>query len=435
MPRLRIWFLALICLLGLAVAAWAQAPEVVVLPVTGAINPVSAGYLVRSIHRANEEHARLIVVELDTPGGPDTSMRQIIQAESASAVPVCVYVYPEGSRDASAGVFITMGASIAAMAPGTNIGAAHPVGAGGATIKGTEAQKIENDAAAYIRALATAHGRNANWAEKAVRKSVSLDAPDALRKHVVDLMAPDLASLLHRLDGRKVKADNRMVTLDLRGAVPVTRGMDAFERVLYVISDPNVVLILMQLGMLGLFFELTNPGAILPGVIGGICLLVAVFGMGMLPINYVGVALLVFAFALFLADFYSHSHGVLTLGGIVSLILGGFMLLSGSTPGVAVSRPLVVFTALVIGGLFAGCIALALSAQRRPIRSGREELLGRTALVKTALAPTGQVFLEGERWQARSVNGPIEAGAEVTVQRKEGLVLIVARKQASGGVV
>lgn len=428
MFRVREVFLAMLFTLAMILPALARAPEVVVLPLKGAINPVSAGYLTRGIARAERDKASLVVIEIDTPGGLDTSMREIIKAESASTVPVCVYVYPGGSRDASAGVFITMGAAVAAMAPGTNIGAAHPVGVGGATIKGTEAQKIENDAAAYIRALASEHGRNADWAERAVRKSVSLDSQDAYRQHVVDVLAPDLPTLLSRLDGRRVVMAGGPRTLHLRGAVTVVRQMDAFERVLYVISDPNVVLILMQLGMLGLFFELTNPGAVLPGVIGGICLLVAIFGMGMLPINYVGVALLALAFALFLADLYSHAHGVLTAGGVVAMILGGFMLLSGSAPGVQISRPLVVFVSLAVGALFAGCIALALSAQRRPVRTGREDLVGRAAQVKTALAPQGQVLLAGERWQARSEDGPIEPGVEVVVRKMEGLTLVVARK-------
>ncbi|MBU6428419.1 MAG: nodulation protein NfeD [Cyanobacteria bacterium REEB65] len=430
MSRVRIAVFALLCLLPLCRFAFAAdpAPQVVVLPVKGAINPVSAGYLQREIDQANSQKVRLVVIELDTPGGLDSSMRAIVQREEASRVPVVVYVFPEGARAASAGLFVAMGASVAAMAPGTNIGAAHPVGGGGQDIKGHMAQKVENDAAAYIRALALEHGRNATWAEKAVRKSVSLSAPDAFRAHVVDRIAPDLDSLLHQLDGQKVKVAKGRVVLHLRNAVVSTRKMDTFERALYIISDPNVVLILMQLGMLGLFFELTNPGAILPGVVGGICLLVAIFGMGMLPINYVGVALFALAFALFLADLYSPSHGVLTAGGIIAMILGGFMLLSGSTPGVAINRPLVVVIGLVTGLLFASCVALAISAKRRPVKTGKEDLIGRLARTKTPLEPDGQVLLEGERWQARSESGPIDAGSEVVVRRLEGLTLIVARK-------
>ncbi|MBI6547152.1 MAG: nodulation protein NfeD [Cyanobacteria bacterium NC_groundwater_1444_Ag_S-0.65um_54_12] len=371
---------------------------------------------------------RLIVIELDTPGGLDQSMRAIVQRTIASPVPVVVFVSPAGARAASAGLFITMAAHVAAMAPNTAIGAAHPVGGGGEEIKGHMAKKVENDAAAYVRGLATRHGRNADWAEKAVRQSVSLSSDEALENRVIDVVAPDLAALLDRLEGRKVKLAAGPLTLRTKGLFVTRLEMSKLERFLFVISDPNIAFILLNLGMLGLFFELSNPGAVLPGVIGGICLLLAFFSLGMLPVNYAGVALILFAFLLFVADLFSPSHGVLTVGGVISLILGGFLLFSGSPLGIIVSRPLVLTVGLTTGGLFAACLALALRAQRRKVTTGREDLLGRTARVKVALNPEGQVFLEGERWQAHTLEGPIEEGAEVIVRDMQDLKLLVARK-------
>lgn len=408
-------------------AAGADQAKALVMTVKGAINPVSAAYISRGIEEAARTGARLVIVRMDTPGGLDQSMREIVQKEIGSKVPVVVYVWPDGARAASAGLFIAMGAHVAAMAPNTAIGAAHPVAGGGEEIKGHMADKVTNDAAAYIRSLATQRGRNAEWAEKAVRKSVSLSATEALEKRVIDVVAPDLPSLLKRIDGRKVKMSAGPLTLHTKALATVDYDMTGMENLLYSITDPNIAFILLNLGMLGLFFELSNPGAVLPGIIGGICLLLAFYSLGMLPVNYAGIALILFGFLLFVAELFTPSFGALTVGGVISLVLGGFILMSGSAPGLEVSRPLILTVALSTGGLFAVCIGFALKAQGRRVTTGREDLVGRAARVRKALDPEGQVFLAGELWQARSDDGPVEVGADVVVKRLEGLLLIVGR--------
>ncbi|MBM3274921.1 MAG: nodulation protein NfeD [Candidatus Sericytochromatia bacterium] len=273
------------------------------------------------------------------------------------------------------------------MAPNTATGAAHPVAGGGEEIKGDMAKKVEHDAAAYIRGLAKERGRNADWAERAVRKSVSLSASEALEKKVIEVVAGDLTSLLKKIDGRKVKMAAGPLTLRTKDA-PIARfDMTGMERLLYTITDPSIAFILLNLGMLGMFFELSNPGSVLPGVIGGICLLLAFFGLGMLPVNYAGVALILFAFLLFIAELFAPTHGVLTIGGVISLVLGGFVLMSGSQPGLEVSPSLIFTVAGSTGALFATCIALALRAQGRKPTTGREDLIGRHARVKEAVSP------------------------------------------------
>ncbi len=428
-------FIVLGFILGTLSAGGAAASRALVLTVKGAINPVSASYIARGIDEANasRDRTRLVVIRMDTPGGLDSAMREIVQKEISSKVPVAVYVGPAGARAASAGLFIAMGAHVAAMAPNTAIGAAHPVGGGGEEIKGHMAKKVENDAAAYIRGLAKDRGRNAEWAEKAVRESVSLSASEALKKDVVDVVAPDVPALLKRIDGRKVQMSAGPLTLHTRDLAIDEFEMGGLERLLYAVTDPNIAFILMNIGMLGLFFELSNPGAVLPGIIGGICLLLAFYGLGMLPVNYAGVALILFAFLLFVAELFTPSHGALTIGGVVSLVLGGFILMSGSEPGLAVSRPLILTVALSTGGLFALCVGFALKAQRRRVTTGREDLMGRTAKVRIALEPEGQVFVEGERWHAVAEDGPIEAGADVVVKRIEGLTLYVGRVPSESG--
>lgn len=402
-----------------------------VLTVKGAINPVSAAYISRGIDEASRKGARLVVLRLDTPGGLDTSMRDIVQKEIASQVPVVVFVWPEGARAASAGLFIAMGAHVAAMAPNTAIGAAHPVAGGGEEIKGHMGKKVENDAAAYIRSLATQRGRNAEWAEKAVRQSVSLSATEALKKDVIEVVAPDVHTLLQRIDGRKVKMTAGPLTLRTASLAIAEYDMTGMERLLYTITDPNIAFILLNLGMLGLFFELSNPGAVLPGIIGGICLLLAFFSLGMLPVNYAGVALILFAFLLFVAELFTPTHGALTIGGVISLVLGGFILMSGSATGLEISRPLILTVALSTGGFFAILVGAALRAQRRRVTTGREDMVGRVARVRRALDPEGQVFVEGEIWQARSLSGPVAVGEDVVIKRVEGLHLLVERAGAS----
>jgi len=406
-----------------------------VFPVRGAITPVIALYLGRSLDQAEKDGATAAVIALDTPGGLDSAMRDIIQHMQASRIPVIVYVSPAGGRAASAGAFITEAADVAAMAPNTAIGAASPVGSGGEDIQGTMKHKVTNDAAAYIRGLATSHHRNADWAERAVRKAVSLNSEEAVKQHVVDLTAPDLPTLLDRIDGRVVPVGGHPVTLHTRHAAVTTLPMTGLEEALQVLSNPSVALVLLNLGMLGLFFELSNPGLILPGIIGGLCLLLGLFSMGMLPVNVAGLALIGFAFLLFIAELFIPTYGGLAVGGIISLVLGALMLIAPGTPGFEVSRPLIATIAGTTGALVALMVTMAVRAQRRQVTTGSEGLVGAIAEARTPLDPEGQVFLKGERWRAVSLDGSVPVGGRVQVRRMDNLTLFVVAvaEQPLGG--
>jgi membrane-bound serine protease (ClpP class) len=426
MRRLFNWLLLVGFALGALVSgAWAQTPSVAVLEIQGAINPMVASYVERGLKVAAERNAGAVVIQLDTPGGLDTAMRDIIQDMIASPLPVIVYVSPQGGRAASAGAFITLAAHVAAMAPNTAIGAAHPVAGGGEEIKGAMADKVTNDAAAYIKGLAKERGRNAEWAEKAVRQSVSASADEAKRLGVVDLLAPNLPSLLDQVHGREVKVGERTLKLQTRGATTLPLEMTTLERFLYTISDPSIAFILLNLGMLGIFFELSNPGAIFPGILGGICLLLAFFALGMLPVNYVGVALILLAFIMFVLELFVVSAGALTIGGLIALIFGASMLIDPSTPGIAVSLPVILTVTLTTAAMMTGAMIMAIKTRRRKVSTGREELIGAIAEVRTPLDPKGYVFLEGELWSAVTRSGRIDPPAHVTIVALEGLTLTV----------
>lgn len=422
------WLIALcFCLSALSglVAMAASGDRVRVLEVKGPITPAIAGYVSRGLEAAGKGGDTAALIRLDTPGGLDSAMRDIVQAIEASRLPVIVYVSPPGGRAASAGAFITIASHVAAMAPNTAIGAASPVAGGGEEIKGTMKAKVTNDAAAYIRGIAKSRGRNAEWAEKAVRQAVSLEANEAVKLKVVDLVAPDVPTLLARIDGRKVQVGGQTLVLRTRDAQTVPFDMGALERFLQFISDPSIALLLLNLGMMGLFFELSNPGLILPGVIGGICLLLAFYALGTLPINAAGVALIAFAFLLFVAELFVPSFGALAVGGVISLVLGAMMLVSPGTPGFEVSRGVVAVIALTSGAVMAGLVAMAVKAQRRRVTTGASGMVGLRAEVRTPLAPEGQVYLQGEWWRAVSLSGPIPVGALVEVRRVENLTLYV----------
>lgn len=428
--RVRAWirWLAMLafCLsLLLGQEAWAQTPRIAVLEVRGPITPVVAGYLERGLRAANDQRHAAVLVRLDTPGGLDTAMRDIVQAFEASHVPVIAYVAPPGARAASAGAFITMAAHVAAMAPNTAIGAASPVGGGGEEIQGTMKAKVTNDAAAYLRGIAKSRGRNAQWAERAVRESISASAEEAVQLKVVDLVAPDVPTLLDRIDGRKVKVGDRTVTLQTAHADRDEIAMQPVERLLQSISDPTIALLLLNLGMLGLFFELSNPGLIVPGVVGGICLLLALFALGTLPINAAGIALIGLAFLLFIAELFVPSFGALAVGGVISMVLGALMLVAPGTPGFEVSRPLIATIAASFGLLMAGLGVLAVRAQRRRATTGVEGMIGTIAEVRRPLDPEGQVFTHGELWRAISLEGTAPAGSQVRIERIQDLTLYV----------
>ena len=419
--------IAWLIFLTFPVLAWAG-DRIVVVKVSGAINPVVANFVSQQISLANLAGDELIVIRMDTPGGLDTSMRQIIKAIQTSRIPVATYVAPSGSRAASAGTFITIASHIAAMAPGTNIGAAHPVNLmGGGDQSSTMEDKIVNDAAAYIRSLAEQRGRNVYWAELSVKKSVSISAEEAKKLDVIDLVAADLNALVLAVDGREVKMGSQTVTLNTRGRDVVYMEMNQRERILDIISNPNVAYILMMLGIVGLYFELSNPGLILPGVVGGISLILALYAMQTLPINYAGLLLIVLGMVLFIAEVNVPSFGLLSVGGAISIFLGSIMLIDSDDPTMQISNTVLIPTLLFSVVLAAGSIYLAgRSYKKRPV-SGAEGLIGQSGVVKTELNPDGKVLLHGEIWNAQS-SGKIDVGEKVVVKSIEGLKVIVARQ-------
>ena len=401
--------------------------EVLVITVSGAINPVSSEYIGRSVRKASAKGAEALVIELDTPGGLDTSMRSAVKDIISSDVPVIVYVAPSGARAASAGVFITLAAHIAAMAPGTNIGAAHPVALTEKMDK-TMAEKVTNDAAAYIRSLAERKGRNAAWAEDAVRKSISATESDALKAHVIDFVAPDLNALLVAIDGRKVQTVSAEKVLRTKDAVTTREEMSLRLKILNLISDPNVAYILMLLGFYGLFFELTNPGAVFPGVLGGICLILAFYAFQTLPVNYAGVMLIIFAIILFVLEVKIVSHGVLAIGGVVAMTIGSLMLFESAGPFMRLSLYLIVPAVAITALFFSLTIGLALKAYRRRPVTGVEGLIGAEGTARTDIAKEGgTVYIHGEIWSAYA-DDVIPKGERVVIDSVSELTIKVRKK-------
>jgi membrane-bound serine protease (ClpP class) len=449
----------------LMASAHAAAPPVVVIPLKGAIGPASADFVVRALARAADEHAQLAVLELDTPGGLDLSMRSIIQAMLASPVPVAVFIAPGGARAASAGTYIVYASHIAAMAPGTNLGAASPVqlGLGGpertppeagraasgshspssetlpTDNQSTETRKQMQDAAAYIRGLAQLRGRNAQWAERAVREAVALSASEALEQKVIDLKAADLPDLLAKLDGRRVSTVTGEHVLRTRGAPVVTLQPDWRSRFLATITDPSVALILMMIGMYGLFFEFANPGMVLPGVAGAICLLVGLFALQLLPVSYVGLGLIVLGLGFLVAEMFLPTFGTLGIGGIVAFAIGALMLIDTDVPGFGVPRGLVIGLALFTALFVFAVSGVALKARRRPVVSGGETMPGSTGVMLSgdgAAAGSGWARVQGERWRVQAAAPqqlPAE-GARVRVISRHGLTLTVETIEAERGV-
>jgi len=429
------------CLIVFVCLALAAAPasgaKVQVLAVQGAVSPASADYLLRGLHKAIEDKAQLVVIELDTPGGLDTSMRDIIKAILASPVPVATYVSPQGARAASAGTYILYASHIAAMAPATNLGAATPVElAPGGSDKPAGARpadkppgdprmrKAVHDAAAYIRGLAELRGRNADWAERAVREAASLPASEALALKVIDVVAADLGDLLKQVNGRVIKMDGRTVTLDTANAVAERVRPDWRSRLLAVIGDPGIAYILMLLGIYGLLYEFANPGMLLPGVVGGICLLLALFALQVLPISYAGLALMLLGIALMTSEAFVPSFGALGLGGIIAFVIGSVMLIDTDLPGYGLPWTLIVPVAAV-SALFSFFVAgMALRARRRPVATGAEEMLGAGGETLEDIEREGWARVHGELWRVRS-SAPIPRGTPIRVRARHDLVLDV----------
>ncbi|NCO61642.1 MAG: serine protease [Deltaproteobacteria bacterium CG_4_8_14_3_um_filter_51_11] len=406
----------------LAGGVYAAEPFALVIELEGPISPGTASYLERGIEDAGERGAEAAVIRMDTPGGLVSSMRTMIKVIMNADVPVVVYVGPRGAGAASAGVMITVAAHVAAMAPGTNIGAAHPVGAGGKDIEKTMAEKVVNDMASYARGIAEMRGRNGEWVEKAIRESVSITSEEALEKKVVDLIAEDLKDLMRLLDGREVTTNSGKRVLKTAGITLKYYELGFRDRILKIISDPSIAYILMMIGLAGLYFELSNPGAVFPGVIGAISLILAFYSMQTLPVNYAGLLLIALAVILFIAEIKITSYGLLSVAGIISLGLGSVMLFED----LGVPLRLIVPIVLVVGGFFAVVAGLAFRAYMSKPMAGAEGIVGETGIVKEDIDPEGVVFAHGERWRAVSPE-KISKGDKVIVEKIEGLILTVKR--------
>jgi membrane-bound serine protease (ClpP class) len=437
-------FLAAVMLAALVpmVPARAAEPHVLVATLNGVINPITDSYISKAVDRAVASHSTALIIQMDTPGGLDTSMRDIIKKILGAPLPVVVFVSPSGARAASAGLYITQSSDIAVMAPGTNIGSAHPVSIGGSnpaaspaaspsasggssTAPDIESQKIENDAAAYIRALATLHHRNADWAEKAVRQSINAPADDAVKLGVVDFESRDLDTLLQDLDGRTVSKGGHTYALQTARAGVERYDMSGFDQLLQAVADPNLVYLLFLLAIIGIGFWVTHPAMFLPGVIGVIAGVLAALSLFDLPINIAGVLLILIAVVLFVIDLKAVTHGVLTTGGIVAMTLGGLLLINTSFLAEGVNIPLLIVTVLIIAGSFLFILRKLVEARHRPYEAGQESMVGSVGTAREPLDPSGMVFLNGALWQATSTSGPMAAGTQVRVVAVDGLRLRV----------
>jgi len=405
-----------------------SAQTVISIKIDGAINPVTADYIHDGIEKAYNEKATCLLIQLNTPGGLLQSTRVIVSSMLESRVPIIVYVSPGGAHAGSAGVFITMAADIAVMAPGTNIGAAHPVSLQ-QTPDSIMNQKGTNDAVAFIRAIAEKRNRNMQWAEEAVRQSVSITEKEALEKKVIDLIAVSEEDLLKQVDGKQVELDVATVTLHTKNARVEVYEMSFAEKILNLISDPNITYIILMLGMYGLLFELYSPGAILPGVVGVIALILAFYSMHTLPINYAGLALIIFAIILFLLEIKIVSHGLLAIGAVISLLLGSMMLFksNSSLEFVKISQAVIISSTAVTSLFFLTVIGMGLRAQRQKVVTGIEGLIGATGESLDILEPAGTVLLQGEVWNAESIAGTISKGEKVLVKEMRNLKLYVEK--------
>lgn len=404
----------------------AQTPQIAAISISGTINPVTADFLKRNLEAAARRGDRLVLVEMDTPGGLDKAMRDAVQAIFKSPVPVAVYVTPSGARAASAGAIIALSADICAMTPGTNIGAAHPVSIGGGKQDEVMEGKIVNDAEAYVEGIAAKRGRNTELAKRMVRESLSLSAENALGQGVIDLIAADRQELFTKLEGRGVTRGGKQVVLRLAGARVTSYGMGMRDRIFDAISNPDVAYILMLLGFLGLFFELSNPGVILPGVIGGISLILAFFAFQTLPVNYAGLLLILLAVILFIAEVMVVSHGILAIGGIIAMVLGSLMLFPSEVPYLRLSRWLIAATTLMMAAFFIVVVTKVIQAHREKPISGREGMLGEHGVAATDIDNEGKVLVHGEYWNADSTE-PIAKGEKVEVTALEGLRVTVRK--------
>ena len=398
---------------AVAPAAHAATPRVLAVEFDNDVNPVTADYVIGEIDRANEERFSAVVILLDTPGGLSDSMKDIYEAELASKVPVIVYVYPEGARAASAGVWIGQAADILAMAPQTNIGSSTPISVGGEDIQEDLRNKVVNDAAASLRALAREHGRNVQWADAAVRRASNLNAREALAQNVIDVIAPDLPTLLNRIDGRTTKPKG--LVLNTAGARVETVEMSLWKQILDTLIDPNLIVILMSLGVLGITIELWSPGLIFPGTVGAISLIVGLFGLQILPVSWAGLLLMLLAAAFFAAELFVTSHGALALAGAAAFVVGSLMLFDPAGENYQVTLEVSLAVAATMALLVGVAVAKIVQVGRAGVVTGQEELIGQVGVVREELDPEGLVFVHGELWRARTNGEKVPPGDPVRV--------------------
>jgi len=419
------WLLFVVAALLMPIAAGASGPRIEQADLNGAINNIMAAYIETSVNRAEADHADALLVVINTPGGISTSMDQIVTDLLNSSVPVIAYVYPSGARAASAGLFVAEAADVVAMAPGTNIGSAHPIDATGADLTGDLGAKVLNDAVTRVRNLASMHGRNADWAEQAVRNSVNINAEDAVRLHVADLEAADTASLLNQVDGREVPRTNGSLVIHSAGALIEDFPMPFWQVFLNSLIDPTIAALLILVAGYGIITELSNPGLILPGVVGGIAAVLAVVSLANLPVNIAGGLLMLLAFLLFIADIKAPTHGFLSVGGAIALVLGMAFLINTGPVGLGVNPVVSVVTAILTLGFFTFFIRKIWAARRQPAFAGPEGIVGALGEAREELSPEGLVFVQGALWKA-SAAAPIAAGSSVRVVGRQGLQLQVA---------
>jgi membrane-bound serine protease (ClpP class) len=410
-----------------AMAKSGDGPLVQTVDLDLTVNPASAAWVNDSLDDARKKGVDIVIFKLDTPGGLDDSMRKMVKDIVAAPMPVVVYVSPDGARAASAGLFVTEAADVAAMAPQTNIGSATPINIGGGDQDKVLGRKVRNDAAAYVRALAERHGRNPDLAEQMVRKATNVTAGEAKRRGLIDIIASNDQDLVEKLDGFRVQGPKQQV-LETTGARIEHRDVPFKFQVLELIVNPTTAYLLFTLALFGIGFELFHPGAILPGAIGGVSLILALFGFAQLPLNIAGVLLILLAFALLIAEAFIVSHGALAAGGIVALVFGGLLLFDTNSDAYEVSVPVVIFTGALLGGFFVFVISKAVEARHRRVYTGSEELIGERAVVRSRLDPVGHVFVRGALWRATGLDSAsVEVGDEVVVEKVDGLTLTVRK--------
>ena len=410
--------------------AFGQSENITVLTFDGTINPTTADYFQQGIKEAEKNNSECIIIKLNTPGGLLKSTRVIVTEFLESPIPVVVYVSPPGAQSASAGVFVTVAAHIAVMAPGTNIGAAHPVTLQG-QMDSVMTEKATNDAAAFIRTIGEKRNRSIEWCEEAVRKSVSITETEAEKINVINFIASDMKDLLEKLNGMKVQTISGEKIIHTKNAEIINLELSFIQKILNILSDPNIAYILFMLGVYGLLFELYNPGAIFPGVIGGICIILAFYSFHTLPINYAGLALIIFAIILFILEIKIVSHGILSVGGVISLVLGSLMLIKDESAleAVSISIEVIVIIAILTLLFFLVAITLGIKAQRKKVTTGAEGIVGETGIAITDLEPEGEVKVHGEIWRAESMDGIIQSGTKVKIDSLSELKLKVRKQE------